>query len=101
NYPYFINRSASSEIYTLSLHDALPILQRFSNGIWKNIGNVKSQIQGNELMISLSYEQLGVPKKGHSLELKWTDNMQKDDPMDWYINGDAAPGARFNLKVHF
>ena len=76
-------------------------LQRFSNGIWKNIGNVKSQIQGNELMISLSYEQLGVPKKGHSLELKWTDNMQKDDPMDWYINGDAAPGARFNLKVHF
>jgi hypothetical protein len=30
------------------------------------------------------------------MEFKWSDNMQSEDPMDWYVNGDAAPGARFN-----
>ena len=31
-------------------------------------------------------------------EFKWTDNMQEEDPLDWYINGDAAPGGRFNYQ---
>jgi hypothetical protein len=27
----------------------------------------------------------------------FSDNMQvDDDPLDWYVNGDTAPGARFN-----
>ena len=25
-------------------------------------------------------------------EFKWFDNRQSDDPMDFYVNGDAAPG---------
>ena len=29
-------------------------------------------------------------------EFKWSDNMQEDNPLDWYVNGDAAPGGRFN-----
>ena len=31
-----------------------------------------------------------------SFQFKWADNMQKEDPMDWYVNGDTAPGSRFN-----
>ena len=32
-----------------------------------------------------------------SFEFKWSDNMQQEDPMDWYINGDVAPGGRLNF----
>ncbi len=32
------------------------------------------------------------------LEFKWNDNMQENgDIMDFYINGDTAPGGRFNF----
>ena len=30
-------------------------------------------------------------------EFKWSDNMQEDNPMDWYVNGDVAPESRFNF----
>jgi len=32
-----------------------------------------------------------------SFKFKWSDNMQDDnDPLDWYVYGDVAPGGRFN-----
>ena len=30
------------------------------------------------------------------LQFKWSDNRQADDPMDFYVNGDAAPRGRLN-----
>ncbi len=36
-----------------------------------------------------------------NFEFKWSDNMQDDlDPLDWYVNGDVAPGGRFNFMVN-
>ena len=34
--------------------------------------------------------------KDLEIEFKWSDNRQADDPMDFYVNGDAAPRGRFN-----
>ena len=33
-----------------------------------------------------------------NFEFKWSDNMQEEgNIMDFYVNGDAAPGGRFNF----
>ena len=40
---------------------------------------------------------LEMGNKRLDFEFKWSDNMQNDDdPLDWYVNGDMAPGGRFN-----
>ena len=48
-------------------------------------------------MISIPFKILGILPDKINIEFKWSDNWQKEDPLDWYINGDAAPGARFNF----
>ncbi len=73
------------------------ILQRYVGGnSWKSVQAVKSVTEKNKMTITVpkaSLENLSTPI---NIEFKWTDNMQADDPMDWYINGDVAPGGRFN-----
>ncbi|SDC05637.1 hypothetical protein [Niabella drilacis] len=76
-------------------------LQRFIDETWQTIATVAFTMQGNQLMIAIPYAFIGVPGKDGFLELKWSDNMQKADPLDWYTNGDAAPGGRMNLLLHF
>ena len=46
---------------------------------------------------SVPLEDLGLkPGESFTLEFKWSDNRQSDDPMDFYVNGDAAPRGRMN-----
>jgi hypothetical protein len=52
-------------------------------------------IENNKLMIAVP-RTFPLLTNTLDFEFKWTDNMQAEDPMDWYINGDAAPGGRFN-----
>ena len=40
-------------------------------------------------------------KKPFTLEFKWSDNRQEDDPMDFYVNGDAAPRGRMNWTFSY
>ncbi len=74
-------------------------LQRYINGSWKDVATVPCEILDNEMIVNISYEKLGLSVEGASIEFKWSDNMQKDDPLDWYLNGDTAPGGRLNLTV--
>ena len=54
-------------------------------------------VDGNKLMITIPLQSLGLEYRPINIEFKWCDNMQKNnDPLEWYINGDAAPGGRFN-----
>jgi len=47
-------------------------------------------------MIIIPLSKIGLTQPV-DIEFKWSDNMQDDtDPLDWYINGDAAPGGRLN-----
>lgn len=60
-------------------------------------GRRDSLVDGKKLMIAVPLKNLGLSNNSLDLEFKWSDNMQvDDDPLDWYVNGDAAPGARFN-----
>jgi len=47
-------------------------------------------------MYSFPLRAISKSKEALNFEFKWSDNMQKEDPMDWYVNGDVAPGGRFN-----
>ena len=72
-------------------------LEHYHNGKWEYVGDVNYQLEGNKMMISIPFKILGILPDKINIEFKWSDNWQKEDPLDWYINGDAAPGARFNF----
>ena len=48
------------------------------------------------MMITVPRSVILIKHGSFTFEFKWSDNMQTKVPMDWYINGDAAPGGRFN-----
>jgi hypothetical protein len=71
-------------------------LQHFVNGEWKSVQSVTSLVSENKLMITVPRKQVNILRDAFNLEFKWSDNMQTEDPLDWYVNGDTAPGGRFN-----
>ncbi|WP_221394345.1 hypothetical protein [Dyadobacter sp. NIV53] len=75
-------------------------LQKYSGSSWKNVKNVSFKVAGNEMMITVPRKEIPDFTNTLNFEFKWSDNMQNDsDPLDWYVNGDAAPGGRFNFMV--
>jgi hypothetical protein len=77
------------------------MLQKYVQGAWVDQHNVKYKMSGNQLMISIPRAFLSGLSKELNLEFKWSDNMQdQTEPLDWYVNGDAAPGGRFNFIVN-
>lgn len=72
-------------------------LQKYQDGKWIDSQSVDYTVNGKKLMVTVPVKYLGLNSNSFNLEFKWSDNMQvDDDPLDWYVNGDAAPGARFN-----
>lgn len=48
-------------------------------------------------MYTIPLSALKIKSESLDVEFKWSDNMQEENPMDWYINGDVAPEGRFNF----
>lgn len=71
-------------------------LQQYENGVWRTISDVASETEGNRMFVTIPCNVLQGISADPDIEFKWSDNMQQADPMDWYVNGDAAPGGRFN-----
>ncbi len=71
-------------------------LQQYADGAWKNIKTVKYATEKNKMTITIPKSYLNLSATPINIEFKWADNMQKEDPLDWYVNGDTAPGGRFN-----
>jgi hypothetical protein len=72
-------------------------LQKYLNDEWKDIATVEYLVKGNKLMITVPRKLFPGFASELNFEFKWSDNMQDSkDPLDWYLNGDAAPGGRFN-----
>ena len=74
-------------------------LQRYEAGEWTTLRTVDGSVDGRRMMIAVPREDTGMTD-GINIEYKWADNMQREDPMDWYVNGDAAPGGRFSCFYH-
>ncbi|HEX7411679.1 MAG TPA: hypothetical protein VF298_06005, partial [Bacteroidales bacterium] len=72
-------------------------LQKYVDGKWVDFKKTKAVVEGNNLMMTIPLKHLGLGNRSLDFEFKWSDNMQNDeDPLDWYVNGDVAPGGRFN-----
>ena len=70
---------------------------------WKEIASVPCFMEKDRLHLGVSKKALGVTEKEKtfSFEFKWSDNMQENDVMDFYQNGDAAPRGRLNYLYIF
>ncbi len=86
-YEYVINRTSPGEKATL---------ERSKGGWdWEKVADVDYSVKGNVLQISVPRTALGLTES-LDFNFKWSDNMQTDgDIMDFYTNGDVAPGARY------
>jgi hypothetical protein len=63
---------------------------------WKKAGDADYKVSVNRLEMRIARSMLNLPGQ-ISMEFKWSDNMQEDgNIMDFYLNGDVAPGERFN-----
>jgi hypothetical protein len=62
---------------------------------WEKVGEAAFKVHGNKLEIGIPRNILQLPEK-INMEFKWSDNMQEEgNIMDFYLNGDVAPGGRF------
>lgn len=76
-------------------------LEQYREGAWVEIALLDYLVEQNEMMITLSRKLVPSFAGTLNFEFKWSDNMQdEEDPLDWYIHGDVAPGGRFNFIVH-
>ncbi|MGO1245403.1 MAG: hypothetical protein ACTJHT_04350 [Sphingobacterium sp.] len=73
-------------------------LQRYRNGVWKDFAMIEFETSDRELIITIPNKLVGLTQEKYIVDFKWSDNMMKDDPLDWYINGDTAPGGRLNIR---
>lgn len=63
---------------------------------WKDAGTFDYTIENNRLAIRIPRETMGM-ESNIDIAFKWSDNMQMEGRIeDFYINGDVAPGGRFN-----
>lgn len=90
-YDYVINRTSPKGKHV--------IVEKSVDGkwIWETVGKGRFVVHDNILEIAVDKSLLGV---GSSVdfEFKWSDNMQDEgNIMDFYVNGDVAPGGRFNF----
>lgn len=74
------------------------VLERTSNGWnWEPVCDVEYRVAGNQIMIKVPREALGLSKEPVEFEFKWADNWQEDNSIDEFtVDGDAAPPGRFN-----
>ena len=64
---------------------------------WTDAGKFEYAMKGNKIEIKVARSLLGMSGK-LDFEFKWSDNMQDEgNILDFYVNGDAAPGGRFNF----
>lgn len=71
------------------------ILQHYVNGSWHDLAKLVNQVDKSRLAITIPRKILRM--KSSDFEFKWMDNVQCERPLDWYVNGDVAPGGRFNF----
>lgn len=65
---------------------------------WEQAAEVRFAVTGNKLELEIPRRVLGLLNKPINIEFKWNDNMQENgNIMDFYVNGDTAPGGRFNF----
>ncbi len=87
-----INATGNAELYRCAENDHFA---------WEKLSPAECGIFENKLHIKASAKALGIANNDFEFEFKWSDNMQENDVMDFYQNGDAAPRGRLNYLYIF
>ncbi len=65
---------------------------------WAEVAATKFAVNNTKLELEIPRNILNLSGKPIDIEFKWNDNMQENgNVMDFYVNGDTAPGGRFNF----
>ena len=65
---------------------------------WEVAGKARFAVNANKLELMIEKQLLNLAGRDIDIEFKWNDNMQENgNIMDFYVNGDTAPGGRFNF----
>ena len=94
-YQFVINRNRTSKFTSLE--------KCCENGSykWETLSEVEYSFSKTQIQIKIPKKLLGIYEKAFSIEFKWSDNMQSDDLMDFYVNGHCAPMGRLNYTYYF
>lgn len=78
----------------------LATLERSTGGWnWETVTTVAYTVDGDTMVVTIPRSALGIGDGSFTVNFKWSDNMQVDgDIMDFYTNGDVAPGARYKYS---
>ena len=89
-YDFVVNR--------VSPDDSAAVERSVGGWNWRRVGSAAYAVQGNRLAVRIPRALLGLTDdRSLNFEFKWSDNAQQDgDIMAFYVDGDAAPGGRFN-----
>ncbi|MEN8204137.1 MAG: polysaccharide deacetylase family protein [Bacteroidota bacterium] len=91
-YDYMVNRVSPG---------TKALLERNVGGdwVWTQADSVEYTVSGKVLELKIPKASLGLAGvEDLDIEFKWSDNMQEEgNIMDFYVNGDAAPGGRWNF----
>ncbi|MFA5814517.1 MAG: hypothetical protein WC865_02735 [Bacteroidales bacterium] len=97
------NKNGGWEGYDLVINRMNPgksaVVEKSTNGWnWEKAGSADFSIHNNTMELRVRRDLFSIPGNKLDFEFKWSDNMQEDgNIMDFYVNGDAAPGGRFNF----
>jgi len=73
---------------------------KYSDGSLKYLGEVQTNICDNKIAISLPKSIFALGEKDKpDFEFKWIDNVDTNDVMEFYRDGDCAPFGRFNYVM--
>ena len=65
------------------------------NEAFEKIADISYSVKENILQLEIPREALGLTDERVKFNFKWTDNIDDNDVMNLYIDGDCAPGGRF------
>lgn len=89
-YDFILNRVSPS--------DSVTIEKSVDSWNWTKIGSASYEISNNVLEVKINRQLINAVSDTLNFEFKCSDNSITDgNIMDFYVNGDAAPGGRFNF----
>ena len=90
-FEYVVNRENATE-------DSVTIERSLGGWAFERTGTAKYEVKGNRMTLTIPAAALGITEGRVHFNFKLSDNMQTDgDIMDFYKNGDVAPGGRFTF----
>ncbi len=94
-YQFVVNRNRTQEKASIE--------RCVSDGryLWEKVAETDFFCEGNSMHIKIPKKVLGIDSESFCIEFKWSDNMQNEDIMDFYVSGDCAPMGRLNYTYYF